>query len=733
MCNLEVGQNPTTDDIHLALQARSGAEVDALKKLHYFGGRQDVEGRYTELPIVAICSKPHHIPASARVTEPQDETNQSWSSILDLRTTEMPIHTAAMSKNISETGLLDLCIDSVLEIFVVNRSTTPVSNVTCAGRGGVYRDRAYWHPAIKQTDRGMAMFLATLRVTASVLQDMERDQASCDAFLHTAEPMLSFPPALRTLHLLGQGKTPSPSECAALSHSSFHTLETFVPEDLVGNTRRRLFEGSRLLFGFLLEKARSIKLHESQLAAPQNWTYLGALQDIELRDNVTNEPVMEPVVTETGIVERAYFDAFSSAGFLSSNTMQPALSQGHIESAVTRRAMLGGGARSEVLVFCRDLLIANYTYPDGGNIANVMDESELIELQHLAELCGRNKLSVHRPSQLTSTVAPCLAFDRNAHVAVYLGEQGCSEPGRSSLVFRPLTGVIETPDAVVVEQLIESIIKSYESGGTAVFDSYGGTTVRKLGTPDEILIFCVDCSASMRQPTDFAEINQDNQKVNDVLQPALEGEFFADARYEDVKEELCKHESFTDMIAVVATTPESRRVNAATNVLAILNIITATRLSHQLQEIARLRRQYSYGPSAMLTQRVEDVKRQKAFYAGLRTHEQQVKDFLIYRAAVFRPSSIRWTWSPGDDVPSSSTSHLNIPMLPDELTEIPDELRWPITSGLMLDAIRVADGHNYSRHALQQWFAIRKSSPLHGTALEDTSMSEQGEIVQTAL
>jgi hypothetical protein len=53
-----------------------------------------------------------------------------------------------------------------------------------------------------------------------------------------------------------------------MSHSCFHILETFMPEDLIGNTRQRLFEGSRLLFGFLLEKARSVKLHDSQLANP---------------------------------------------------------------------------------------------------------------------------------------------------------------------------------------------------------------------------------------------------------------------------------------------------------------------------------------------------------------------------------------------------------------------------------------------------------------------------------
>lgn len=283
--NLLVVVRPKPDDLRNALQTQFGANFEASKKVHYLGGELDAEGRYTRLPVVALCAKSRHVPASARVAELPDESDQPWSKILDLHTTEMPIHTAAMSKTISETGLLGLCVEGILDIFAVNRSTTPVSNVTCVGKGAVFRNRAYWCPEIKQTDRGVAIFLASLRVTASLLQDMEDDPASYDAVLHAVDLMLSFPPALRTLHLLGQGKTPSPSECAALSHSCFHTLETFMPEDLIGATRQRLFEGSRLLFGFLLEKARSIKLHDSQLANPQKWPYLGALQVVETRDS----------------------------------------------------------------------------------------------------------------------------------------------------------------------------------------------------------------------------------------------------------------------------------------------------------------------------------------------------------------------------------------------------------------------------------------------------------------
>jgi ubiquitin-protein ligase/uncharacterized protein YegL len=345
---------------------------------------------------------------------------------------------------------------------------------------------------------------------------------------------------------------------------------------------------------------------------------------------------------------------------------------------------------------------------------------------------------VHRPSQLTSALNPCLTFDRNAHVAVYLGEEACSAPGQSSLVFRPLTGATETPDVGVVEQLIEPIIQTYESEGTAVFDKYGGADLRKLEAPDEILMFCVDCSASMRSATDFVEVNEgsldeESHVFDDPASPPVEGEYFANARYEDVKEELCKHESFDDMVAIIANAPLHRRKHAASSVLKILGNLLALPLSQLLQTIADIQKTFHHGSAALLDQHGQELKRQKSFYAGLRTHEQQIKDFLIYRATVFTPSPFRWTWSLGDDVPTPSTSQHNIPLLADELTGIPDELRCPISQDIMVDAVKAGDGHVYSRHALQQWFAIRKSSPLHGTTLSDTSMAEQGDIINSAM
>lgn len=147
-----------------------------------------------------------------------------------------------------------------------------------------------------------------------------------------------------------------------------------MPEDLIGNTSQRLFGGCRLLLCLLLEKATSVKLHESQLASPKNWPYLDALQTVKAHDSTTNEPMMQPVQTQVGMVEKAYFDAFGTTSILFSNTMQPVLAQGHMDSSVLRRTMLSGVVRAEILVFHRDLLFANYAYAVGGDVAKVVDK-----------------------------------------------------------------------------------------------------------------------------------------------------------------------------------------------------------------------------------------------------------------------------------------------------------------------------------------------------------------------
>jgi hypothetical protein len=76
-------------------------------------------------------------------------------------------------------------------------------------------------------------------------------------------------------------------------------------------------------------------------------------------------------------------------------------------------------------------------------------------------------------------------------------------------MFRPTRGGDETVDVAIITQLLAPILEQREADGTSVFDLFGGPNKRKSGAPDEILMFCLDCSVSMSRTTDFEEIRED--------------------------------------------------------------------------------------------------------------------------------------------------------------------------------------------------------------------------------
>ena len=403
-----------------------------------------------------------------------------------------------------------------------------------------------------------------------------------------------------------------------------------------------------------------------------------------------------------------------------------------IDVATVRQAFCGGGTATEITTFSSRALLDNYRYEDSGNVDFAIDQNDMMELEGLAEFCGRNKLAVHKPSQLQSAIVPCLTFDRNAHLAVYLGQETCGTPGHSTIIFRPNHGE-ETIDTAVIEQLISPIMQGYEAEGTAVFDAFGGATVKRLQAPDEILMFCVDVSASMRQPSDFAEVHGPVSVEEGDETVHVEPDFYR-VSFEDVKEGIVSHESFDDMVAIVAETAEQNRRSVASRVLEILRMMLYSELKkkstdlHNMRDYARENRSAYQG----ITDLEPRLKELKSLWAGLTTHEDAGCDFLIYRAiSTSSEFSQRWFWSIGDAVPGAPRPGL-IPSLDEDITDPPHHLRCPVSHTLMEDAVTASDGHTYSRTAISQWFRIRKSSPMTGLQLNDTSLIPNQETSDAA-
>jgi hypothetical protein len=449
-----------------------GQYVEAKKKLTFTGGLNDPSNHspYTKLPVVAVCSKHHHTPEHAC-----SDAEATSGHILDLHTAEILIAPGCFGTTLEASGPLETAVDNGIDIYAVTRATSSGQWIARPGRDKVFRSQPHWEPPVLQSERGTAMFLSALRVFAHVFE--QEDARYQDAVLHVFDLLVKFPPAVRALHVLINGKTPTPPECASLSHAIYQALDGMIPTALIGTNHRRTFEGFRLLFGFLLEKARSLKLGDD--VGEAQLPYLSGLKELDLRDRMTLEAITHPVQTANGLMERALYDALGIDGSLHESPLGPQSMVAEMDVNTHRVANLSAGRTAELLAFDVRSLAANYRYNDSGNAASAWDENELTEKHHLAEFCGRNRLNVYKPRELVPAQAPCLTLDRKAHLAVYTGEEACGAPGHSSLVFRPMHGT-ETMDAAIIEQLIAPIIKQYEAEGTAVFDTLGSAAVRRL-------------------------------------------------------------------------------------------------------------------------------------------------------------------------------------------------------------------------------------------------------------
>lgn len=227
--------------------------------------------------------------------------------------------------------------------------------------------------------------------------------------------------------------------------------------------------------------------------------------------------------------------------------------------------------------------------------------------------------------------------------------------------------------------------------------------------------------------TDFREVNQETIELGEQI-PA-EDERRNALSLEESKVRLVAYESFGDMIAIIAMTSVQRKDWMTKKVLALLISLLSSEIKKKSEALDK-ERGSAFGPvwRARIDSLESDLQALKAFRAGLKINEEALTQFLRFRASCLNPEAVeRWTWSVGDPVPAVPGAAM-IPMLPYDITEVPNHLRCPISHILMEDAVEASDGQTYSRSAIQKWFAIRKTSPLHGAPLDDLSLTVRPDI-----
>jgi Mg-chelatase subunit ChlD len=644
--------------------------------------------------IVTLPDVAFSLPQSATVQQLHDsavahlsQTPPDWmkaSATLDLHTHQLAITKSSYPCTLEETGLHECLVDHVLTIYAVPRSalsdmTAPAESTMRSGRNAIYLAGPHWQPIAQQSERGMAMFLSSLRVFTDLLRSDSVEDEHRDRVAFIFDLLTRFPPAVLSLHLLIQGRTISHSASTALAHAVYHVLQDFGHKTLIRNTSGRVFEGARLMFGLVLDKANQLKA--GLMAVPE---YSAQIKSISL----VGASEIEVLLPGEGI-------PFAS----------PSLSAEQVDTLCLRLDLLSESKQSAVV-----FLESEEGSAHKQTLRSIIAPEEVQDPGQLAALCAKVSLLVVKPSSL-STIAPeHLTFDQEGHVAVYTGKQGCAMPGEETIIFRPLHGEA-TPNLGRVEQLLAPTLRTHEQDGTDVLDAQGSSTTRALDAPDEIIVFAVDCSASMGRKADLIGIDADQDPP--LLAPlAINPELYNLVDFESTKEAMMRHQVFEDVLGAVVEAQHSNRPHVVEIMLALMLDLVTLELEQALKSNPGIR-------SSLVNWQISSLEE---LIAGLKCFEQELGDFIILRSMSL--VSDKWMWTYGDGMPGQT----RMVDIPGHLTYIPHELRCPITHELLEDPVMAADGHTYSRQAMVKWLQIRRSSPMTNLVLDNTELEPQSEV-----
>jgi hypothetical protein len=711
---------------HSALMARLaerfGENFTDTKAVFCKGGLEDGDS-YGQLPVVAICSSQRH----RTNTAPPTSVLGSSRVKLDLHTVEGPISTRNYDLTLRDATLTDIAVNGVLTLYPVEWKSDGIVQKG-KGKDVMFGAASHWRLPSVQSDRGMAAFLGSLRVFSHIIGSQEFDDYRQNEVLRIVHALTRFPPAVRATHILMDGKTLTPNESAALVQSIAAVAEELIPLNIISNDIRRSLEGARLVFGIILHGVRDPGSRQNDKSDTQSpaLPYISGYHTVDLRDAKTMEAVIDPVLTNLGLVNRSVFDALSVSSLLNDSPLCYLKDCSQDDSRRIRVALLYGGMTPEAPYYEADLLGAALEQYATVQSHSLDPKGLSSDIPFLASLCEETKLVVVAPRQLSNAKVPSLTLDRHGNMAVYTGRAACAAPGQDHAVFHPLTGVEKNVDVTIISQMLEPVLKAREKDGTNVFDLFSADFRRKESLPTELIVFCVDCSHSMGETSGFANANDDSDDSDsedneDVL---LDDEDDSDIPLEEMKACLRAHESYEDILHIIHHYPGEPRV-AAEEILEFIR----TSLIRELRHLTSKQRQESlwatraYSRASTTERRMNTLRR---VLTGLNHQEQALLDFLVFTARDPSFVSNEFSWSYGDDLPSgpaSSASHDTTGLV--DFCVVPQEYFCPISQVVFEDPVKTVDGFTFDRKAIERWYRIRNSSPLTGLAVEDTTVRHQ--------
>ena len=688
---------------------------------------------YGMLPVVSICSKSRH-PDHEDDASAEKEPEQT---ILDLHVAEASIATANLDATVEDLSLQDFLVNGILNLYVITRkgrasesdSESDRESDWMVGMQGIFLSDDCWKPPKDQSERGMAIFLSSLRVFSHIASSLEPKHYNM--LIHLLHSLTRFPPVVRAFDILKRSATPAPSDCAVITQTMFEALVDVVPYAIIKSDHGRVFEGARSLFGLLLDKCKTCSMDENGPHLP----YQTSLKTIQATDEVTSEPILYPVNTNLGLLERGCFNALRQGLIkLDPDTEFSELTELALDNRTKRGILLGGGLQPEITVLDMDVLNSSISSAAEHDIYRFITRRELANLNQMNISCGRNRLGVTSPSALKSTQAHTLTLDRDGLCAVYLGRQPCSpDPATDFVLFRPTKRGDCTVDPAIIMQLVGSILTQRESDGSAIFDAPGDPNLRSTDPPEELLMICVDSSASMGDSVDFDDIDEerdDSAATQDNVARLLK-ELCPDdpsvipASLNLVKDHILNHASFEDIVGSVVNSPHHRKRGAAKFLVGAVIEEVANELQDLMTQIENISGRATWGFRWNYKDLEDRAAHLKALLLGLNIHKDGMEDLILFYARYYHDRvNTNWIWNPCDSVPSNNSGSDS---LPSHDFEVPHDYCCPITREIIDQPVTASDGRTYERSAILAWFRVRASSPMTGLSI-DTRISADGQL-----
>ncbi|KAK6537179.1 hypothetical protein TWF694_011376 [Orbilia ellipsospora] len=657
-----------------------------------------------------------HLERPIAQNKPSEET--------DIYIADHLIETSNYDFAVSELGILELLVNGVLDLYAVTRpldSETVPNEQKGTGKEEIFSLRSHWMVSPSQSRRGISAFLSSLRVFSHIITSREMTTVRQESIMRVIYSFTRFFPIMKAFRTLMSDKTLSAPESAIIVQCCLELLRDIIPPEIINKDNTRLLEGSRLLFGYILEAAKTISLDDSSPLP-----LMDAFKTVDLCDMKTSNPVKNPVFTEFGLLD------MSTLSSLPDVTIIPTSS-----NVVNRIVKLTDGKYAEYSYFDFDEVksfIGNHARTD-------IDRRVIRDAHYLSGLCETNKFVVTLPSDLAKATAPCLTFDAIGDLGVYTGRAPCAAPGKDFQVFRPVLRAEMVIDTAMVTQELQPILEHRKTTGDSgiIFDAIGLSVNRKQNDPDELVMLVVDCSYSMNSSSDFHDKDEfvppksqdsSNNEADVEAMLQLQDPLSQLTDEEEALTLLRSHESFEDMVAIIRANAKPRWEQKATEILDYICDITKQEIKSVIEKQNEIKEKYTVQlvdfylkPNKLILINLI------AKFQKITEQKQLLAKYLVEMATQASKTPMEtWAWAVGEKSPKKAQSIRPPPKISVSFDPIPEDLLCSITQSIFRDPVIAADGTTYDRRAIERWFQIEGSSPTTGQKIAHKGLRSNAKL-----